>query len=501
MRPTVGLLLIGLISFSAFGQQKRVVFRTLPTQTTLLVDGKEKGSANNQKIILGFNERKGLVSHEIVITAQGYVDEIITIDQEGPRYLERTIRLERKLPRVFPENEFFIDLEKVVSGLEYSTNVGAQTRWKYRYDEVIDLTAKRSKVIDAFERMGLNSIEPRSKDLFDLDSDSLAVADVLVAGRAMRYDLLKASKGSWSGGYYYTSKARIKWQFYDQHSKEIIHEKEVLSNYEFTTSLINEEFFNSILENFYSLFNNNGELVQELKSYTRPIPQDTIQMAPDTVLADTIVKDTLISLQPGVTPIVFSKVEAPNTGNFSDLVQSAANATVAIMNNSEVQGSGIVVSKDGYIVTNDHFFQDSEDVIIRFSNGITLNAKIMKRAPEHDLSLLKVDVDEISALPINHRTIDVQNGAEVFVLGTTQSQQLEQSVNKGLVTAINDSAEVRSFQTDIRIGLGNSGSPLINMNGEIIGIISEKQISGKPEVSSFAIDALYLRTVLGLTIE
>ncbi|MBT3963057.1 MAG: trypsin-like peptidase domain-containing protein, partial [Flavobacteriales bacterium] len=243
------------------------------------------------------------------------------------------------------------------------------------------------------------------------------------------------------------------------------------------------------------------ELVQELKSYTRPIPQDTIQMAPDTVLADTIVKDTLISLQPGVTPIVFSKVEAPNTGNFSDLVQSAANATVAIMNNSEVQGSGIVVSKDGYIVTNDHFFQDSEDVIIRFSNGITLNAKIMKRAPEHDLSLLKVDVDEISALPINHRTIDVQNGAEVFVLGTTQSQQLEQSVNKGLVTAINDSAEVRSFQTDIRIGLGNSGSPLINMNGEIIGIISEKQISGKPEVSSFAIDALYLRTVLGLTIE
>lgn len=500
MRPTVGILLILLAAFGGYAQQKKVVFRTLPTQTTLLVDGKERGEANNQKIILGYNERKGIITHEIVITAPGYVDEIITMEKDGPRYFERTVRLERKLPRVAPQNEFVIDLEKVISGLEYSTDVGAKTRWKYRYDEEIDLTAKRTKVLDAFQRMGLKSTDPRNADLFNADVDTDIETDIVVAGRVMKYELFRASKGSWSGGYYYTSKARIKWQFYDRHTQEVIHDKEVKSEYEFTTSLINEEFFNSIVENFYSLWNNNNDLVQMLRTYEVPEPIDTIVPEQDTIAIDTVGIDTFASLPDGVEPIFIESPEASSSFSFANVSKRAANASVSLTVGDNIL-SGVLVSSKGHIVTKAVDVSSGDKIDVRFSNGISLPASVLRTDTGVGLSLLLAEADGFTALPIMLNTQSVENELEAFVVASPKSQSSNQAITRGVLSVQTDSSNVRALQFNKSLDENEAGSALLNMKGEILGILSEN--GGREGETSHAvvIDAAYLRTALGITYE
>lgn len=138
-------------------------------------------------------------------------------------------------------------------------------------------------------------------------------------------------------------------------------------------------------------------------------------------------------------------------------------------------GTGIIIDPRGYIVTNQHVVDDVSLLRIRLSDGTTQNATVVARHPEMDLALLKIDVSgPLATMPIGTAT-DLMVGETVIAVGNAYGY--EHTVSVGVVSAIKrdvtlnkDMAYKALIQTDASINPGNSGGPLINVNGELVGV-------------------------------
>jgi S1-C subfamily serine protease len=149
-------------------------------------------------------------------------------------------------------------------------------------------------------------------------------------------------------------------------------------------------------------------------------------------------------------------------------------------------GSGVIISVDGYIVTNYHVVAGSKKVEVIFNDGSKLEATVVRKSPEVDLALLKVSRD--SLLPLQLSSNDIPDiGGEVWAIGTPRSLELGQSVSKGIVSATRKSNDLTYIQTDVKISPGNSGGALVNRDGVVQGIVSAKLISTGTEGVGFAI--------------
>jgi serine protease Do len=144
-------------------------------------------------------------------------------------------------------------------------------------------------------------------------------------------------------------------------------------------------------------------------------------------------------------------------------------------------GSGFVISQEGFILTNNHVVEDAEQIKVKLANGKEYDAKIVGRDPKTDLALVKIDgVNDLHALPLGNSE-DLKVGSWVVAVGSPFG--LEQTVTQGIVSGkgrVIGSGPYDDFiQTDASINPGNSGGPLINMNGEAIGINTAINPSGQ----------------------
>ncbi|MEM0946046.1 MAG: DegQ family serine endoprotease [Pseudomonadota bacterium] len=138
---------------------------------------------------------------------------------------------------------------------------------------------------------------------------------------------------------------------------------------------------------------------------------------------------------------------------------------------SQALGSGFVISEDGYIVTNNHVIQGADEILIEFFEGFELQAEIVGTDPNTDLALLKVQAEEpLSFVPWGNSD-DARVGDWVMAMGNPLGQGF--SVSAGIVSA-RGRALSGSYddyiQTDAAINRGNSGGPLFNLRGEVIGV-------------------------------
>lgn len=135
-------------------------------------------------------------------------------------------------------------------------------------------------------------------------------------------------------------------------------------------------------------------------------------------------------------------------------------------------GSGFVVDPSGYIVTNNHVIADAEEVVVRFLDETTLDAKVVGRDPKTDLALLKVETDQpLTALDFGDSD-RIRVGDWIIAIGNPFG--LGGSVTAGIISA--RQRDIRSgpyddfLQTDASINKGNSGGPMLDMDGRVIGI-------------------------------
>ncbi len=138
-------------------------------------------------------------------------------------------------------------------------------------------------------------------------------------------------------------------------------------------------------------------------------------------------------------------------------------------------GSGFIVSRDGYVLTNNHVVEGADEIIVRLNDRRELPARLVGTDPRSDMAVLKIeDGDDLPVVQIGESQ-DLEVGEWVLAIGSPFG--FDYTVTAGIVSALGRSLPSENYvpfiQTDVAINPGNSGGPLFNLDGEVIGINSQ----------------------------
>lgn len=181
-----------------------------------------------------------------------------------------------------------------------------------------------------------------------------------------------------------------------------------------------------------------------------------------------------------------TNLSAPSGGGGGYVVaNSKAPGSLAAAKNSVVvleipggHGSGFLVGNSGYILTNDHVVKDLSTVRITFSNGSKAAGRVLKTDSRQDVALVQIDTPPVTGLPF--RLEDVPAATDVYAIGAPFDTKFQGSLTKGIVSGYRRDKKGRWLQSDAAINGGNSGGPLVDNQGRVVGMCS----SGMGETDS-----------------
>src|SRR3954452_23633989 len=170
---------------------------------------------------------------------------------------------------------------------------------------------------------------------------------------------------------------------------------------------------------------------------------------------------------------------------------------------SQAEGSGFVIDSDGHVATNQHVVDGATSITVTFADGKTASAKVVGTDPSTDVAVIKVDAPKSELHPLtfaDSNSVEVGDGA--VAIGSPFG--LEDTVTTGIVSALNRTIQAPNnftisgaIQTDAAINHGNSGGPLLNSSGQVIGINSQiESDSGGSDGVGFAIPSSTVKTIV-----
>lgn len=172
------------------------------------------------------------------------------------------------------------------------------------------------------------------------------------------------------------------------------------------------------------------------------------------------------------------------------------------MREQRAGGSGVIISTDGYIVTNNHVVEDATKLKVKLNDGRLFDAELVGTDPTTDVALIKIDGKDLPTIPFGNSD-DLRLGEWVLAIGSPFD--LQSTITAGIVSAkardlgvIPNEARIESFiQTDAAVNPGNSGGALVNTRGELVGINTViKSSTGSYVGYSFAVPETIVRKVV-----
>ncbi len=176
-------------------------------------------------------------------------------------------------------------------------------------------------------------------------------------------------------------------------------------------------------------------------------------------------------------------------------ITSTVNNVLSFFNASttaEGTGSGIIISNDGYIVTNNHVIDGASAVRVTLNTGTEYEAKVIGSDSKTDLAVIKIKPGETLTVAELGDSSQIQVGERAIAIGNPLGMEFFGSTTQGIISAINrkinvDNRTMSVIQTDAAINEGNSGGALVNAYGKVIGINAVKIASSSVEGMGFAI--------------
>lgn len=162
----------------------------------------------------------------------------------------------------------------------------------------------------------------------------------------------------------------------------------------------------------------------------------------------------------------------PKSSRSASEVTTVLTRSNVILRLATGHGSGFVISPDGYILTAEHVVGNMKKITAKFDNGLELPADVVRSNAYRDVALLKVDVRGLTPLPIETEGVPKVMD-EVFAVGSPIKEELGVTVTRGVVSALREKDEAKDLvliQSDVGISGGNSGGPLVDKNGNAVGI-------------------------------
>jgi S1-C subfamily serine protease len=161
-------------------------------------------------------------------------------------------------------------------------------------------------------------------------------------------------------------------------------------------------------------------------------------------------------------------------------------ASVAIVFAADGSGSGFLVSRDGYVLTNHHVVGGAKYVKLKWSTGEETLGEVIRSDRRRDVALIKTDAKDRAPLAL--RTGSAQPGDPVFAIGTPLDDKLQNTLTKGIVSANRVYDGLPFIQSDVAVTHGNSGGPLLDEQGRVLGLtVSGRAPDGAPVGLNFFI--------------
>jgi len=164
-----------------------------------------------------------------------------------------------------------------------------------------------------------------------------------------------------------------------------------------------------------------------------------------------------------------------------------------------IAGSGILIDGEGYIATNNHVVESADNIYIELADGRTYSANIVGNDPLSDLAVIKIDGANLPHAQWGNSS-SLNAGEWVLAIGNALGEGI--TVTQGIVSRLNESVNVEGItlygliQTTAAVNPGNSGGPLVNMSGEVIGITSVKIVASDVESVGYAISSDVARPII-----
>ena len=241
------------------------------------------------------------------------------------------------------------------------------------------------------------------------------------------------------------------------------------------------------LESQLSVTTETSSEVSESSSMQRP-DQDEIEV-PELNITSHAEEDTYISSDGKLTTTQIHEKVRPSVVGI--LNYSAENSLTA-----DSSGSGIIVSSDGYILTNAHVISGAANLVVVLDNNDEYAAQLIGSGVSTDLAVIKIDAENLTAAELGDSD-QLKVGEPVVAIGNPAGLNLAGSTTRGIVSGLDrtisvtletgESISMEVIQTDAAINPGNSGGPLINEYGQVIGINSSRLSSSSYDGIGFAI--------------
>lgn len=193
------------------------------------------------------------------------------------------------------------------------------------------------------------------------------------------------------------------------------------------------------------------------------------------------------------------KIHVPEFKKSSDMIKYATSSAVTVSTDAG-HGSGVIISSDGLVISADHVTDNASRIEVILSNGVKMEAEVVSYDRKIDAVLLKIVGSGYQALPLAPYA-DLGLGDDVVTIGTPREIRLGQSISKGIVSGRREYEDLEMIQLDMAVSPGNSGGPLLNEKGEVVGIIQRKIIDSGVEGIAFAMSIEKIMEGLGLQIK
>ena len=239
--------------------------------------------------------------------------------------------------------------------------------------------------------------------------------------------------------------------------------------------------------------------------YTGETDQTVPSVPDDTAATPPASNGATVQLNP--SPQGLENVAQEGGLSLQDIYEKCIPSTVSILctlSRGSATGSGVVLSQDGYVITNYHVVEGASAISVLFTDGRQLSARMVGGDKLSDLAVLQVDAQDL--IPAEFGNSDsLRVGDTVVAIGDPLGVELRGTMTDGIVSAINrnlttDGRTLTLIQTNAALNAGNSGGPLINCYGQVIGIntmkIGDYVNSGGVEGLGFAIPSTTVKLII-----
>jgi serine protease Do len=193
--------------------------------------------------------------------------------------------------------------------------------------------------------------------------------------------------------------------------------------------------------------------------------------ATQNLLADQGFHDVVVGKLPVLESEQFEEFSLPMVEPYREKIQNQitkVRSAVVTVFAHEGHGSGFFISKDGYLLTNEHVVRDAKLVTVKLITGRELTAEVLRTNETRDIALLRVEQSGMVPLPLRTKALNVSD--EVYSLGSPLKEELDVTLSKGVVSSFRTEDGLKFIQSDANILPGNSGGPLVDENGNVAGI-------------------------------